>query len=33
MHAKAITAILNVSIIQESYAWFAKLGWMKWWEL
>ena len=33
MHANTITPILNVSIIQESYAWFAKLGWMKWWEL
>ena len=29
MLAKALTPILNVSNIQESFAWFAKLGWTK----
>jgi catechol 2,3-dioxygenase-like lactoylglutathione lyase family enzyme len=29
MQAKALTPILNVSNIQESFAWFAKLGWTK----
>ncbi len=29
MLAKGLTPILNVSDIQESFAWFAKLGWTK----
>ncbi len=29
MIAKAVTPILNVSDIQQSFAWFAKLGWQK----
>ena len=29
MHAKRLTPILNVSNIQESFAWFEKLGWKK----
>lgn len=29
MLAKGLTPILNVSNIQESFAWFAKLGWTK----
>lgn len=32
MHAKGITPILNVSNIQESFAWFEKLGWKKGWD-
>ncbi len=32
MHAKRITPILNVSNIQESFAWFEKLGWTKGWD-
>ncbi len=32
MHGKAITPILDVSNIQESFAWFAKLAWTKRWE-
>lgn len=32
MYAKAITPILNVSNIQQSFAWFRKLGWEKGWE-
>jgi hypothetical protein len=32
MLAKRVTPILNVSSIQESFAWFAKLGWEKAWE-
>ena len=32
MNAKAITPILNVSNIQESFAWFEKFGWKKLWE-
>lgn len=32
MLAKGITPILNVSDIQESFAWFEKLGWTKRWE-
>ena len=32
MHAKAITPILNVSDIHESFRWFEKLGWKKGWE-
>ena len=29
MHAKAITPILNVSDIHQSFQWFEKLGWKK----
>jgi len=29
MQAKALTPILNVSNIQESFAWFERLGWKK----
>ena len=32
MEAKGITPILNVSNIQESFAWFEKLGWEKVWD-
>ena len=32
MHAKAITPILNVSDIYQSFRWFEKLGWKKGWE-
>ena len=32
MHAKAITPILNVSDMQQSFAWFEKLGWSKCWD-
>ena len=32
MLAKGLTPILNVSNIQESFAWFAKLGWEKSWD-
>lgn len=32
MHAKAITPILNVSNLADSFAWFAKLGWGKCWD-
>ncbi|MES2306352.1 MAG: bleomycin resistance family protein [Gemmatimonadota bacterium] len=32
MLAHALTPILNVSNIQESFAWFEKLGWSKGWE-
>jgi catechol 2,3-dioxygenase-like lactoylglutathione lyase family enzyme len=32
MDAKGLTPILNVSNIQESFAWFEKLGWQKGWE-
>ena len=32
MHAKAITPILNVSDIHQSFRWFEKLGWKKGWE-
>lgn len=30
--AKAITPILNVSDMQQSFAWFEKLGWSKGWD-
>jgi len=30
--AEAITPILNVSDIRQSFDWFAKLGWTKGWE-
>lgn len=32
MHAKALTPILNVSDIQQSFEWFEKLGWTKGWD-
>jgi catechol 2,3-dioxygenase-like lactoylglutathione lyase family enzyme len=32
MHAKRLTPILNVSDIEESFAWFGKLGWEKAWD-
>lgn len=32
MIAHGITPILNVSDLQASFAWFAKLGWTKRWE-
>jgi hypothetical protein len=32
MLAKALTPILNVSNITESFAWFEKLGWKKAWD-
>ena len=32
MIAKRLTPILNVSNIQESFAWFEKLGWAKGWD-
>jgi len=32
MIAKRLTPILNVSDIQESFAWFEELGWQKGWD-
>ena len=32
MLAKGLTPILNVSDIQQSFAWFEKLGWTKSWD-
>ena len=32
MLAKRLTPILNVSNMQESFAWFEKLGWQKGWD-
>jgi hypothetical protein len=32
MQAKRLNPILNVSDIQQSFAWFEKLGWTKGWE-
>lgn len=32
MLAKRLTPILNVSDIQQSFAWFEKLGWQKGWD-
>jgi catechol 2,3-dioxygenase-like lactoylglutathione lyase family enzyme len=32
MQAHRLTPILNVSNIQESFAWFEKLGWKKGWD-
>jgi catechol 2,3-dioxygenase-like lactoylglutathione lyase family enzyme len=32
MIAKRITPILNVSNIEESFAWFERLGWKKGWD-
>ena len=32
MQAKRLTPILNVTNIQESFAWFEKLGWTKAWD-
>jgi catechol 2,3-dioxygenase-like lactoylglutathione lyase family enzyme len=31
MNVKHLTPILNVSSLEESFAWFAKLGWAKRW--
>jgi predicted lactoylglutathione lyase len=32
MNVQDVTPILNVSDLQESFAWFEKLGWKKHWE-
>ena len=32
MKLEGLTPILNVSNIEESFAWFAKLGWEKAWD-
>ena len=32
MFAKGLTPILNVSDMEQSYAWFEKLGWRRGWE-
>ena len=32
MHAHRLTPILNVSDIEQSFAWFERLGWQKAWE-
>jgi catechol 2,3-dioxygenase-like lactoylglutathione lyase family enzyme len=32
MNARRLTPILNVSDIQQSFAWFEKLGWQKAWD-
>ena len=32
MNARRLTPILNVSDLQQSFAWFEKLGWKKGWE-
>src|SRR2546430_14146046 len=32
MKVEALTPILNVSNIQQSFAWFEKLGWQKGWD-
>src|SRR5688500_15788749 len=32
MHVHRLTPILNVSDIEESFAWFERLGWTKGWE-
>ena len=32
MNAKALTPILNVSDLGQSFAWFEKLGWRKCWD-
>ena len=32
MKVKRLTPILNVSNIEESFAWFDKLGWQKGWD-
>ena len=32
MIVKRLTPILNVSDIQQSFAWFGKLGWKKGWD-
>lgn len=32
MNAHALTPILNVSNIEQSFAWFARLGWNKKWD-
>ncbi len=32
MHARAITPILNVTNLAESFRWFEKIGWTKQWD-
>ena len=32
MNVKGVTPILNVSNLEESFAWFEKLGWQKHWD-
>lgn len=32
MYAKRLTPILNVSDMEQSFAWFEKLGWQKGWD-
>jgi hypothetical protein len=32
MNARQVIPILSVSNIQESFAWFEKLGWKKLWD-
>lgn len=32
MHVKSLTPILNVSDLQQSFAWFVKFGWTKGWD-
>jgi catechol 2,3-dioxygenase-like lactoylglutathione lyase family enzyme len=32
MNAKHLTPILNVSSLEQSFAWFEKLGWQKGWD-
>ena len=32
MNAQSLTPILNVSDLQQSFEWFAKLGWTKGWD-
>ena len=32
MHAKGLIPVLNVSDIEQSFAWFEKLGWKKSWD-
>jgi hypothetical protein len=32
MNVQDVTPILNVSSLQESFAWFENLGWKKHWE-
>ena len=32
MHARRLNPILNISNMEESFAWFEKLGWQKGWD-
>ena len=32
MNVQAITPVLNVSSLEQSFAWFGKLGWRKCWD-